>query len=639
MDTDEPPFANLTIRKDGVHLSPMEYELKTSEHSDGAEGLLFKPLPINSGRRTPTKCFPGAAKSKVASTSFPGVPTEGTSTSISPSSSARTQPSNILDTEKQMSPDTGRILGGSVEIIFENAQGATEQDSAPDSPTISSDSPPAPSDHSLSQSPLPLGISRKPTIYIQYPGHSESPRPRDPSPRPPSVPKLSDRYAEVEEVCSSPESSDVRLPSRPNTATGIRPPRPASPKSQNASNIQGRSQSMIAERRILNGNSIGNSQMSSNPRSTSRPGRIIGLDQGLIERALDFYLGSKSVDARDRIFAMENHTPRERSLSVDGQASQANIARSGVISDDPSSSDRSTSSARSESAQSDTDATESQKESDESRTILWQEGSQIVGHDYPSRSKSNEGIRGRIRSRNFSSTDDTRSQGELAQNRPISRPSTAGGQYGPGLGRASPAQFRPRNADAIRTVRDPSLGPPSDSEDEIIAEITFRRPGCRNCGSSNCGSKGATGPKTQNVSNTAVSPAANEQASKAASAAKPMSPSPSTADSEKTPTMNKFKTAMSDPVRLGLQTTIEELNDMRAPNLSRGSLRTLSSYEPSPVTPPPKHFEPRTPKAMIFPAEYALASIEAVSNPTLEAVNASLDNVVAIGVDRPKVYV
>lgn len=636
MDTDEPPFANLTIRKDGVHLSPMEYELKTSEHSDGAEGLLFKPSPINPGRRTPTKCFPGAAKSKFASTS---VPKEEALTPISPSTSARPQPSNILDTEKEISPDTARILGGSVEIIFEDAQGAPEQDSAPSSPTISSDSPPAPSDRSLCQGPLPLGISRKPTIYIQYPGHAESPRPRDPSPRPASVTVLSDRFAEVEEVCSSQEPSDARLPSRPNTATGIRPPRPASPKSQNASIIKGRSQSMAAEHRVLNSNPVGSSQISSKSRSTSRPSRIIGLDQGLIERALDFYLGSKSVDARDRIFAMGTHMARERSLSVDGQSSPAGVARPAVMSNGSSSSDRSTSSNRSEAAQSDADATESHKESDESRTKLWQEGSQIVGHDYSRRPKSNGGVRGRRRSRDSSPTGDTGSLGEHAPNRPASRPSTAGGQYRPGLGRASPAQFRPRNADTIRSVRDPSLGPPSDSEDEIIAEITFRRPACRNCGSSTCGSKGATGPKTQIVSNTAVGTVSNQQANKVAGAGTPVSPSSTTIDNEKTPTMNKFKAAISDPVRLALQTTSEELNDLRAPNLSRGSLRTLSSYEPSPVTPPPRHFEPRTPKAMIFSPGYTLASIQAVSNPTLDAVNASLENLVAIGVDRPKVSV
>lgn len=653
VDTDEPPFANLTIRKDGVHLSPMEYELKTSEHSGGAEGLLFKPSPINPGRRTPTKCFPGAAKSKVASKS---VPTKGSNTPISPPISAKPQPPKILDAELDISPDTGRILGGSVEITFEDAQDAPEQNSTPPTPTDLPKSHPAPPDRSSSQGPQPLGIPHRPTIYMQYPGHAESSRPREPSPRPQDVPLLSDRFAEVEEGCSSREASNVGVLSRPNTATGIRPPRPASPKSQNASIIQGRSQSLAAERRASNSNPIGSSQGSSKSRSASRSGRIIGLDQGLIERALDFYLGSKSVDVRDRIFATGNHMSRERSLSVDDQSSHAGLARPSALSTDSSSSDRSISSARSDAAQSDTSAAESHQESNESRTKLWQEDSQIVSH-YSRRSKSKEEARGRRRSRDSSLTSDDRElngnqttrstdsadpsyAGTHSQNRPTSRSSIATGPYRPasGLGRNSPAQFRQRNADTIRTVRDPSLGPPSDSEDEIIAEITFRRPPCKNCGSSNCGLKGATGPRTQgDVSTTADGPASNQRANKIAGAGSPISPALSTADSEKTPTMNKFKAAPSGTAHLALQTTSEELNELRAPNLSRGSLRTLSSYEPSPVTPPPRHFEPRTPKAMIFPSDYALASIEAVSTPSLDAVNASLDNVLAICADRPKV--
>lgn len=655
MDTDEPPFANLTIRKDGVHLSPMEYELKTSEHSDGAEGLLFKPSPINPGRRTPTKCFPGAAKSKVACMS---APTEGFITPISPPISARPQPPKIIDADTETSPDTRRILGGSVEITFEDAQEAPEQSSAPTTPTNSCESHQVPPDRSSSRGPQPLAISNKPTIYIQYPGHVESPRPREPSPRPQDIPALSDRFAEVVEGCERRAPSDDIFSSRPNTATGIRPPRPASPKSQNASNIQGRSQSVATERRVLNTNLVGSSQGSSKLRSTSRSGRIIGLDQGLIERALDFYLGSKSVDARDRVFAVGNHMLRERSISVGGQSSRADFARPSALSNDSSSSDRSASSARSEAAHSDTSAAESHKESNESRTILWQEDSQIVGH-YSRRSKSEDEARGRRRSRDSSLSGDRRDlngnqvKGSIdpadpngpidhAQNRPASRPSIATGPHRPasGLGRNSPAQFRPRNADTIRTVRDPSLGPPSDSEDEIIAEITFRRPPCRNCGSSNCGSKGATRPRTQeDVSTTEGGQAPNQQANKVAGAGRPISPSLSTADSEKTPTMNKFKAAPSGTAHLALQTTSEELNDLRAPNLSRGSLRTLSSYEPSPVTPPPRNFEPRTPKAMIFPAEYAMASIEAVSSPSLDAVNASLDNVLSIYADRTKVSV
>ncbi|KAJ4388952.1 hypothetical protein N0V93_006414 [Gnomoniopsis smithogilvyi] len=679
VDTDEPPFANLTIRKDGVHLSPMEYELKTSEHSDGAESLLFKPSPIVSGRRTPTKCFPGAAHSKAAPKSLPaegtltlpvskmvntpatGCPGGNPSKDPSPAStSARPRPSPTqpsctasnqvvdLDVVTQSSASTGQILGGSVEFIFENDEDALENDLEQFPSTSPCGSPLAPSGSSISQGPQQLGTPHRPTILAGYPGNAKSPILREPSPRPQHVPALHERCIEAGGSSPLQGPPDVRsaITSRPSTATGIRPPRPASPKSQNARIIQGRSQSVAAESRGFDATATSRNQRLPDSRSMSRSGRIVGLDQGLIERALDFYLGSQSVDIRDRIFAIDAHMPQTASVTDDEQSAQFENANAAPLGNRSSSSDSSAPYDHSVAAESDND-------SSESRTVLWQEDSQIIGQ-HLRRTKSKEGVRGRRQSRDTKadgwgsgvdpststtqSSDSTRVDGYM-QSRNASRSQTSRGQYGPTDRRASPSRFRPSNGDTIRTIRDPSLGPPSDSEDEIIAEITFRRPACRNCGSSNCGSKGATRPKTQDNGSDSSGPAPDEQNVSIPDPNKSMPPSPPAADSEKTPTINKYQEPCSDPLRLALRTTGEDINELRAPNLSRASLRTLSSYEPSPVTPPPRHFEPRTPKAMVFNSDYAPTPVDPVSNLIFDAGNASLDNIISMSVERPKVSV
>lgn len=684
VDTDDSPFANLTIRKDGVHLSPVEYELKTSEHSDGTESLLFKPSPIIPGRRTPTKCFPGAAHSKSAPRSLPTeeshvtlapttfkAPTTGcadstpsdesspmsTATILQSSTQSMGMPSvqvEDLDAAAHPSPRKGRILGGRVEITFEDDQDISHGQAPSPSNTDALTTPPS---RGISKGPQQHGNPRRQTTLTQHPGSAEPPRLREPSPRPQLVPAVPELYARTEKQSPLQGPPDVRnaVPSRPSTATGIRPPRPASPKSQNAKDVQGRSQSVEAVRRVFDTPSIRGSQRSPNSRSVSRSGRIVGLDQGLIERALDFYLGSKSVDIRDRIFAIDAHASYPGSRTDDDQSAYADFPGSSSLSDRSSASGSSAPSLRAVAGQSDADTAKMNSEFGSSRTVLWQEDSQIVGQ-HLRRPKSKEGVRGRRRSRGTSPTNDRRGSGadssrgstpsldpshldDYGQSRNVSRSQTSRAQYESTDRRSSPSQFRPRNGDTIRSVRDPSLGPPSDSEDEIIAEITFRRPACRNCGSPNCGSKGANRQKTQDINSNGPGPASDQQKDKAPGPNGLMAPSPSSVDSEKTPTINKYQAAHSDPVRLALQTTSEELNELRAPNLSRASLRTLSSYEPSPVTPPPRHFEPRTPKAMVFNSDYAPTSIETASSLRFDAVDASLDNIISMTVERPKASV
>ncbi|KAJ4423823.1 hypothetical protein N0V82_001562 [Gnomoniopsis sp. IMI 355080] len=611
VDTDDPPYANLTIRKDGVHLSPLEYELKTSEHSDGAESLLFKPSPIHPGRRTPTKCFPGAAHSKATPKSLPTEvyrlppnPTivntlatgcqdsissndsSPTSTSTRPQLSTETSCTSIvqvedLDAINCSSSSTGRILGGSVEIMFGDDQDAVEEDLGQLSSTSPSGSPLGPHSPAVSQEQQQLGVARAPPTFDQSPASAELPRLGESSPGPQHVPTLRERYADIGQSC-----------------------------------------------------------------------RVVGLDQGLIERALDFYLGSKSVDIRDRIFAIDAHRPRAGNLTDDEPSAYADFAASSSLSDRSHSSSSSAPSTRSVAAHHNTDAARIDKEAGESRTVLWQEDSQIVGQHLRGR-KSKEGFRGRRRSRDTSPNNDRRGSGadpstgskhlsdstdpdDDVHNRNASRHQTSRGQYGSTDGRISPSRFLGRNGDTIRSVRDPSLGPPSDSEDEIIAEITFRRPACRNCGSNNCGSRGANRPQAQNIGSNGSGTASDQQEDMVPELSKSMPLSPSSADSEKTPTMNKTQAPHSDPVRLALQTKSEELDELRRPNLSRVSIRTLSSYEPSPVTPPPRHFEPKTPKAMVFNSDFAPISIDPVSNLKFDTVDVSLDDIISMSVERPR---
>lgn len=645
---------------------PDTTNFKNASHSPLTEGSLTPPVDAASTFTTPV---PGCPDSTTSDDSDQTCTSERLQSTLQFSCMISVQAEDP-DALAHSAPSAGLILGGSVEITFEDDQDAGGKSSGQVPTTASLAPPPPPPDHLLSQGLQSLKFSHKPTIFIQYPGSAGSPRPREPSPRPKDSPFLSGRYAKIEGASRIQGPPDVRstIAARPSTATGVRPPRPSSPKSQNAgttqqyrhaqSEVDGsesvdrsdrygtlhrRTQSVAAQRRI-EFDTASSSQRMPNLRSMSRPGHFPGLDQGLIERALDFYLGSKSIDARDRDFAIDIHNARVGGFMNEEQFAHADSAGSASLRGRSSSSGRSMSSTHCVPALSLSDAAEMHRQSDGSRTVLWQEDSQIFGQQLR-RSQSKEGFRGRRRSRDTSPINkergsdaspsresvqlsDSATQDGKAQFRTASRPQTARGQHSSAARRISPSHFRPRNGDTIRSVRDPSLGPPSDSEDEIIAEISFRRPPCRNCGSSSCGSRGATGPKSQNVVTSDVG-LASDQENNVASPSKPMPPSPLLADTETTPTMDKYNAAYPDSVRLALQTSAEELSQLRAPSLSRASFRTLSSYEPSPVTPPPRHFEPRTPKAMVFKSDYALISIDPISSLRFEAADASLDNMIS----------
>lgn len=709
MDTDNPPFANLTIRKEGVHLSPMEYELKSSGQIDSTEGLLLKPSPVNPGRRTPTKCLADTANSNATSKSpmtkgpltppassilktsvaeCPDSMTYGSQSpapvSTNPRSSAKSSgPSRAQvddpDEVAHFPTSTGRILGGSVQVTFEDDQDAAGQASGQCPSLISSGPPPPPPHHALSQNAQSRGNPQEATISVQDRDDAASRRPREPSPRPRHSPALSERIAEFEEACQAqglPEMGSI-VPARPNTATGVRPPRPSSPKSQNASttrqdrrdqsdvdvprtadrfdrfeHLHRRTQSVAAQRREYDTTSMQSSQRSSDSRSMSRAGRIAGLDQGLIERALDFYLGSKSVDARDRIFALDAHMARAGSSTTDEDSSHSESVGAFSLDDHSSYPGRTlrTSSMGFVATQSRIDTARTHMGPDEARTVLWKEDSQIVGQDL-GRSQSRDDVRGRRRSRGGGPGDDRRRSGgspsrenpELPKSRqPDGHEQNRTGSQSHTLRRQYGSATSTSNGNMIRSVRDPSLGPPSDSEDEIIAEITFRRPACRKCGSSSCGSKNATRPKTQDTSHTdnkgqAIEHEQQEAVVEGLNGIMP--PSPSSADTETPPTMDKHRETTSSPVGLALQTSADALDGLRAPNLSRASLRTLSSYEPSPVTPPPRRFEPRAPKAMIFNTEHTSTLIDSVSNLNFDFVDASLDELMSMSVEIPKASV
>lgn len=685
VDTDKPPFANLTIRKSKMHLSPLEYELKTSGSLNGPHGLMLKPSPVNSGWRNATR-DPSSAKLQYAKTgsnplikeshntplpasSTPekvvpdspecSTPTASNSMSEATGQQASAEPRQKHDTEARgidivapSFPGDAQILGGSLEITFEDDSDAhddqdeedtedeADADAKKSTPTRSFASPPPPPDHALPPGSQLPRFPHKPTIVMQYPTSEEASNLRESSLKLGSDPSC-DHSTESHGPSTSRVFPDrgLRGCTRPSTATGARPSRPSSPKSRNVSrsgrsNIVSteilvldrgdmvpefphrRTQSVVAERREHDTNSP-------ITRSMSRPIRDVGLDQSLIERALDFYLGSMSVDARERLLAASNRTARSANRQTDDNSTRSDSTEPSSLRGNVPSSDQISSSATSESARSKTSSPGSEKGTDQSRPMLWKEDSQLVGQ-HVRRSNSPDDARGRRRSRSPTSMAVRRAS---IQPRSPSRSQAVLEQRGrSAAGRFPISRFQAGNGGAIRTIRDPSLGPPDDPEDEIIAEITFRRP-CQNCGSPSCGSKGSAGPNAQKAPSPnrekAEETPENVLNSPGAEASSPV-------DSEKTPTLNSYRTAHQGLARLALQTSVEDLDDLRAPSLSRGSFRTLSSYEPSPVTPPPRRFEPRTPKAMIFNQDHlSQLPTDLGSRIRFDAVDALLDEIIS----------
>lgn len=607
VDTDDPPFANLTIRKKKAYLSSAQYELKPSRQAN--DDLLLKPSPVNSLERTPTRYhLPNDSPSITTSITPSPSPLSARPRHSESDPSSRSTKDQVggLDSATSNTCEPGQVFGDSVTIIFEDEGNQSEQDVVTKSSQRSTINPGPSPDRPLPQPPLQQEIAIKSTICVKEPSNdavsTRSPGPRDVSPQSGRSPVLLDRSASQSPIQppgqppGQPPRSKEAVHSRPSTAIGLSPPRPTSPNSRGASScgryrrrqsetgqvggferdtiLQTRIRSAMTPREDQESALVRRRPRSPKSRNVSRSGHRFGFDDGLLERALDSCLATANV----------------------------------------------------------------RLEPAASETMVWAEIEKTIG-EHMRRSKSKDSARGRQRSRSATSNE---ARGDSGGASPTKRPTRSqtgqgdsitrscsisstraqiGGRATPDGRRTAPPQTRQDlgYGGAIRSVRDPSLGPPSDPEDEIIAEITFRQPCCPSCGS-RCASTEASDSRTweRNLRRNQDSVPGHGRLVRQLRSGD---------ESEKTPTNNMTTMTKQDVGILSLQTSADDLNDLRAPNLSRASIRTLSSYEPSPITPPPRNVELRVMKPLILGLDHGSILTSAsgtLANVKFENIDASL---------------
>lgn len=184
----------------------------------------------------------------------------------------------------------------------------------------------------------------------------------------------------------------------------------------------------------------------------------------------------------------------------------------------------------------------------------------------------------------------------------------------------------------IRSVRDPSLGPPADPDDEIVAEIIFRRPGpnqtSRSNSTENAGTHGdGAGSTPSRRDGSRHSPEGDSTPAKKV-------PSPlSKGDKKPTPGKEHDRKHASAPAG-------SETDAANPPDLAGSSVHTLNSAKTSPTTPSPHAFEPSTPKAMILGPDYG-SFLSTASDPLSSLRFEPLNNALvadkaAAHIDRPR---
>lgn len=637
VDTDDPPFANLIIRKKKAYLSPIQYELKPSGQASD-DDLLLKPSPVDSLERTPTRY-------RLLDDS-PSIPAPTAPSPTPPSTRRRLSDSSIRSTEDQLDgPDApssttcepGRIFGGSVTVLFEDDGTQPEKD---DEMMLSQYShaivvPGPPSNGPPLRTPQRSGTGANNSSSAKDPAgndnNTRSTGPVDLNPPGRSSP-VSFRPAS-----KSPKIEDT-VHGRPNERMGLTPPRSASPKSHNTSRLaqhrrrqsdatqvegneidalfQQRSRPVVAARQDPNSASIQRRPRSPKSRNVSRSGHQFRFDEGLLERGLDSYWGTIPKKYDDQVLGPNAHaTDTEPDNMTRNQDSKGQGAADASDQSDSFSGRCSSASAR----QTYSATADARLEPAVSDTIVWTEIAKAVG-DRMRCLESEDGARGRRRSRSAGSNEVRSCNGGTP---PWQRSTRSSMRQRDALERSGSTSFTPArlgscaasngggarspapqtrhnlgNGGAFRSVRDPSLGPPSDPEDEIVAEITFRQP---------ClpprGSTGAPDRRHWEIS-------LRQKHDSVSSCGRLKRQHPSCDEDEKTPTdsVHVGNTTKQDLGMLSLQTSADDLSELRAPNLSRASIRTLSSYEPSPVTPPPRNFEPRNSKPTLF--ELGFGSME-----------------------------
>lgn len=669
VDTDDPPFANLVMRKEKSYESPSHHKLKP-----GGQG----PSPVGSLERTPTKYHPDEQEQEVRPDTVLKAPVhEGhhlpTPTAPSPTPlSARPRPfatsyHSAEDEEHDMGPrmattdssNEHRILGGTVIISFEEDQEEPERDAEACHSalsTVSAGPPPGPGRPSpkLPQSSV---IATEPTAFVK--------RPRD----------CVDEVESYEHETRHPQSAIRKKPSRsrmlpktengipmrPKTATGIVPIRRKSSRSRETSRgrrgrhrerrsdveqggisqsewleyLRPRSQSAMTQRHELDDNSILTRPRSPKSRNASRSGRRVDIDPGagFSERALEFYLKSIATKVGDG--SLVDNSPTTHSFV---------LVRDKI--DDPASPRVSSGPGQPSSlkfpSQSKIGASNTHVGPEQSHAVLWTEVSKVGDQ---------EEIRGRRHGRSTSSTEARRASGGSPPARRSSfsaargrngsardcsvdsiraQVSTSRGSSNPG-GNTVPTQTRQKIAGMIRSVRESSLGPPSDPEDEIVSEIALRHPFCRSCGSKLFPSEHTGAPAKVHGSTPPASERTPRMSEESGSDPNRLRRQPPSDDeNDKTPTNARLAEASQALGLLSLQTSADELSKLRAPNLSRASIRTLSSYEPSPITRPPRGLDPKALRAMAFGLDQETMRLGVFDPPTKlgfePAVDASLDD-------------
>lgn len=592
--------------------------------------------PVVENLKTPTPATPS--------------PVSSSSRLQPPASSCRSSQGQIacLDAKAASTLSRGRITEGIVKASTDEDQSQAAKglpDHVPSDPSIL---PGLLHDRAPLKAQQSLGSPNKQCLKFSVEGarESKSHRQRDRSPKPgeslhgcaPSV--TAEQNSRSRKLSEAPVF-DHFLPTRPSTATGTVPPRPSSPKSRTASrtrchrrnrsevehsdavpilehleSVQDRSRSMTAQHQDHGGPFTWERNRSPRSRSAVRPGpqarRYLNLDQGLVERALEFYLRSIPIDSRDSVLAANSYRARSDNVAREHNSSQyITIGSSSEVYHYTSSASGRTSSCTRAST-TPAAAAKPQLQSNQSRTAVWMEISKLVG-DHLRRPQSEESTRGRRRSRSGSSTEArrgstgtspaTRLTDSHTEQSGISMRSCSVDSTRAQLGSRDASiatstalsRTRQRIGGAIRSVRDPSLGPPSDPEDEIIAEITFRSPCCPTCGSIPSSEGSTTGTPKKALGRRVPGKDTRQEQGSGPGPDRLKRHPPSDDDNERTPTNIKRLEALQDSGPLSLQTAAEQLDKSRAPSLSRASIRTLSSYEPSPITPPPQSLMPELP--------------------------------------------
>ncbi|KAL2278107.1 hypothetical protein FJTKL_14928 [Diaporthe vaccinii] len=572
-------------------------------------------------------------------------------------------PSNHVDTpypgtDTQSKRDQ-RILGGSVSIVTEEGR------IAEDEPGILSEKYFWMPSSTLLHSPLDGPKWPVPDVYlppqspsvsaalIKFPSRNShraaSSSLREQSPKSEKSSSQSGRSARSGRSGRSqkPRQPETVQPTRPATTTGAGPVRPASPKSRNASRtgrherrasevekpdlddiierleaLRRKTQSAAAQRQNYSGTPSQDRPRSPKSRNASRSGRSTESEFSFADRAFNLSRGSIPIGASDSVLASNIPRPQSDILGKNN-LSNGSAARAPSRGHYHASSDPERPSSRTEGLPQGVDAPVAHIEPEESRTTLWSEISKIVG-EHLGRPDSRESTRGRQRNDSVISTQ-----------------ARQGSHGPPANNRGAASQTRQGNGGMIRSVRDPSLGPPANPDDEIVAEIIFRRPGAGGPNqSSRSNSTEHAGTPGEGPGSTPSRRDPSGHSPESGSTPAKKVPSPLSKGDKKSTTGKEYDRKHNSAPAAHQDGAGSELDAVNPPDLAGSSVHTLNSTKTSPTTPSPHGFEPSTPKAMILGPDYGSflsTASDPLSNLRFEPLNNALvADKTAAQIDRPR---